>query len=63
MATFRPEFLPENHPLARVSGVTNAIVYSTNLLGDVTIQGPGAGRLQTGYAVIQDLLCIYRSKP
>ncbi|MBE0696619.1 MAG: homoserine dehydrogenase, partial [Anaerolineaceae bacterium] len=43
-----------------VGGVTNAIVYSTRLLGDVMMQGPGAGRLQTGYAIIQDLFSIYR---
>lgn len=59
-ASVKPECLPDTHPLARVSGVTNAIVFSTGLLGDVVMQGPGAGRLQTGYAIIQDLLSIYR---
>ncbi len=55
----RPECLPISHPLAQVSGATNAICYSTHLLGDVTIIGPGAGRLQTGYAVLQDLIAFY----
>ncbi len=58
-AKVRPECLSEDHPLARVNGVTNALVYSTNYIGDVTIIGPGAGRLQTGYSIIQDLFCIY----
>lgn len=61
-ASVRPECLPGNHPLARVSGAVNAIVYTTDLLGEVTLQGPGAGRLETGFAIIQDLFCIYRSK-
>jgi homoserine dehydrogenase len=59
-ASVRPECLPDDHPLARVSGVTNALVYTTNFLGDVTLIGPGAGRMQTGYAIIQDLFCIYQ---
>lgn len=59
-ASVRPEMVPDNHPLARINGATNAIVYTTDLLGEVTIVGPGAGPIQTGYAVIQDLLRIYR---
>jgi homoserine dehydrogenase len=55
-----PRRLPGSHPLSRIRGATNAIVYSTNYLGDVTITGPGAGRIQTGYAILQDLFCIYR---
>jgi homoserine dehydrogenase len=61
-AAVRPECLPGDHPLARVGGITNAIVFSTDLLGDVVMQGPGAGRLQTGYAILQDLFSIYREK-
>ena len=58
-ASVRPECLSNDHPLANITGITNAVVYSTNFLGDVTLTGPGAGRLQTGYAIIQDLLFIY----
>jgi homoserine dehydrogenase len=60
-ASVRPVCLPDDHPLARVQGATNALVYTTDYLGDVTIVGPGAGRIQTGYAIIQDLLAIYRN--
>lgn len=59
-ARVRPECLPADHPLAQVSGVTNALVYTTNYLDEVTLTGPGAGRMQTGYAIIQDLFCIYQ---
>jgi homoserine dehydrogenase len=60
-ASVEPVRLPLAHPLASVSGATNAITYSTELLGDVTLVGPGAGRIETGYAVISDLLAIHRS--
>lgn len=59
-ASVRPTRLPLSSPLAAVGGATNAILFHTGLLGDVTLIGPGAGRLETGYAVLQDLLAIYR---
>ncbi len=59
-ASVRPTRLPVNHPLAGVSGATNAIHFSTEYLSEVTVIGPGAGRLATGYAVIEDILGIYR---
>jgi homoserine dehydrogenase len=59
-ASVQPTRLPINHPLASVSGATNAITFSTDLLGDVTLVGPGAGRIETGYAIVGDLLAIHR---
>ncbi len=59
LASVKPVRLPLGHPLASVSGATNAITYTTDLLGDVTLIGPGAGRAETGYALICDLLSIY----
>ncbi len=59
VARVQPECLPQTHPLAGIDGVTNALVYTTKYLGDVTLIGPGAGRLQTGYAILQDLFTIY----
>ena len=58
-ATVRPVRLPLSHPLAGVRGATNTITYTTDLLGDVTLIGPGAGRIETGYALIGDLLAIH----
>lgn len=58
-ATVKPVRLPLSHPLAGVRGATNAITYTTDLLGDVTLIGPGAGRIETGYALISDLLAIH----
>ncbi len=53
-----PTRLPANHPLASVSGVTNAITYVTDLLGEVTLIGKGAGGVQTGFGILSDLLEI-----
>jgi homoserine dehydrogenase len=61
-ASVKPQRLPETHPLAQVGGATNAITFSTKLLGDVTLIGPGAGRLETGYALIGDLLALHRAQ-
>ena len=61
-ASVQPLRLPLAHPLAAVSGATNAITYTTDLLGDVTLVGPGAGRIETGYALVADLLTIHKGQ-
>ena len=60
-ATVRPELLRADDPLAGVPGVMNAITYRTDLLGRVTLMGPGAGRRETGYALLRDLLDVVHS--
>lgn len=59
-ARVQSECLAMGHPLATVSGANNAITFSTDLMGDITLIGAGAGRLETGYAIITDLLAIHR---
>ncbi len=53
-----PEMIDLTHPLAGVMGATNALTFTTDLLGDVTMVGPGAGRWQTGFAILNDVLTI-----
>jgi homoserine dehydrogenase len=60
-ASVAPVRLPVSHPLAGVSGATNAITYTTDLMGDITLIGAGAGRVQTGFALLSDVLDIARS--
>jgi homoserine dehydrogenase len=60
-ASVRPERVPLDHPLASVGGAVNAVTFTTDVLGDVTLVGPGAGRLETGYSVLVDLLEIHRA--
>lgn len=56
----QPVRIPASHPLARVSGAVNAITYVTDLLGEITLIGAGAGRVQTGFALLSDLLELHR---
>jgi homoserine dehydrogenase len=58
-ASVHPMALPVAHPLANVGGAINAVTYTTRLLGVVTLIGAGAGRLETGYALLNDLLAIH----
>lgn len=58
--TVSPQRLPLSDPLAGVSGATNAITCDTDLLGPVTLVGAGAGRQETGFALLADLLDLHR---
>lgn len=58
--TVAPRRLSLADPLASVDGATNAITYSSDLLGNVTLVGPGAGRQQTAAGLLADLLHLHR---
>ena len=58
-ASVSPTALDSDHPLAGVSGATNAITFHTAYLGGVTISGPGAGRTETAYALLSDVVAIH----
>lgn len=60
-ARVAPVRLSIAHPLANVNGAINAITYDTEILGKVTLIGPGAGRLETGFALLSDMLSIHKS--
>ena len=55
-ASVRPMRLPLSDPLAGVGEATNALTFDTDELGPVTIVGPGAGKRETGFALLVDLL-------
>src|SRR5258708_7907967 len=57
-ARVEPVELPLSDPLARIDGVTNAITVQSATLAEVTVIGPGAGRLQTGQGLLADLIAI-----
>jgi homoserine dehydrogenase len=59
-ASVAPQLVDLSHPLAGVGGATNAMTMRTDALGDVTIVGPGAGRRETGFSLLNDLLTIWR---
>lgn len=61
MATVAPCAISLDATLAGVSGATNAISFKTKLLGDVTVSGPGAGRVETAYALLADIIAIHQA--
>ncbi|WOF16197.1 homoserine dehydrogenase [Methanoplanus sp. FWC-SCC4] len=52
-----PRVLPKNHTLV-VQDTLNAVTAETDLAGDVTFIGKGAGSIETASAIISDLLFI-----
>ena len=60
-ASVAPQKLPLDDPLTGVGGATNAITFETDLAGPVTIVGAGAGKVETGFALLSDILEIHRS--
>jgi len=60
VASVKPEKLELTDPLASVGGPINALTFITDLLGEVTIVGPGAGKTATGFSLLTDLLAIHR---
>jgi homoserine dehydrogenase len=61
-ASVAPERVPLTHPLSSVGGAMNAVTFDTELMGEVTLVGAGAGRVETGYSVLVDLLEIHRTR-
>ncbi len=62
IATVEPRKIPFGHPLSIVRGVLNAITFTTDCLTELTVIGPGAGARETGFALLSDLISIYKSK-
>jgi len=60
VAGVAPQKLPLADPLAGVMGAQNALTFDTDLMGKITIQGAGAGKTETGYSILSDILAIHR---
>lgn len=60
-ASVEPRLLKHDHPLSGISGATNAVSFTTDLLGAVTVSGPGAGRTETAFALLSDIISIHQS--
>jgi homoserine dehydrogenase len=60
-ASVSPRMVDLSHPLAGVMGAVNALTFTTDLMGDVTVNGPGAGKTETGYSILIDMLEIHRN--
>jgi homoserine dehydrogenase len=55
-----PERLPERHVLAGLTGMQNALVLETDLLGEICITQLDGGLTQTAYALLSDLIAVRR---
>jgi len=60
VASVGPEMVPLSDPLANIMGATNAITYECDLAGPITLVGAGAGRVETGFSILIDLINIER---
>jgi len=58
----KPCLVPKGHPLAHVTGATNAVVAEGNFSGRLLFQGAGAGGGPTASAVVADLIDIARGE-
>jgi homoserine dehydrogenase len=54
----RPAFVDARHPLAAVEGAFNAVMLQGDAIREITLEGPGAGGLETASAVIADMVSV-----
>ena len=54
----RPALVDRHHPLASVEGAFNAVMLQGDAIREITLEGPGAGGLETASAVVADLVTI-----
>src|SRR6185295_1038385 len=55
-----PTLLPKNSPVADTDGVFNAVVVKADFVGDLMLEGRGAGAHPTASAVVSDIVDIAR---
>ncbi len=54
----RPAFVDKQHPLAKVDGAFNAVMLQGDAIREITLEGPGAGGIETASAVIADITSV-----
>jgi homoserine dehydrogenase len=59
-ARVHPTMVPDEYPIAKVSGVYNAIQIIGDACEDIMLYGRGAGSMPTGSAVVGDIIDIAR---
>ncbi|PLS05849.1 homoserine dehydrogenase [Neobacillus cucumis] len=62
-ASVKPVLVGKEHPLYHVEGVQNAVNIYSDIVGQITLQGPGAGMFPTASAVIEDLVYVCQNRP
>jgi len=54
----QPALVDRRHPLAAVDGAFNAVVLQGDHIREITLEGPGAGGVETASAVVADLVSV-----
>jgi len=54
----RPALVDRRHPLAAVEGAFNAVMLQGDAIREITLEGPGAGGIETASAVVADLIAV-----
>jgi homoserine dehydrogenase len=57
-----PALVPEEHPLASITGANNAVFVQGHAIGELMLMGPGAGGMPTATAVVGDIISIANTK-
>jgi homoserine dehydrogenase len=53
-----PAFVDRHHPLAAVEGPFNAVMLQGDAIREITLEGPGAGGIETASAVVADIVSV-----
>lgn len=59
MARVSPQLVGTDDFLYHVNGVINALTFDTDVLGKVTVVGPGAGKKETGFSLLVDFINMH----
>src|SRR5689334_21106803 len=54
----QPAFVDRHHPLAAVDGAFNAVMLQGDAIREITLEGPGAGGLETASAGVADIVSV-----
>jgi len=54
----RPALVDRHHPLAAVDGAFNAVMLQGDAIREITLEGPGAGGIETASAVVADMVSV-----
>jgi homoserine dehydrogenase len=54
----QPALVDRHHPLAAVEGPFNAVMLQGDAIREITLEGPGAGGLETASAVVADMISV-----
>ncbi|MDE3837872.1 homoserine dehydrogenase [Bacillus methanolicus] len=52
----KPVLVSSSHPLFHVEDVQNAVSIDADIVGNISLQGPGAGMFPTASAIVEDLI-------